>query len=301
MEASNGEGPARTRRGGSAGNPKGMRSMRTLLCLPMYTWAVLFVGLPLLYVVGISFLSRSSTWGVGDTLTLDSYRMLFDPAYLKVFGTSLRTAFICCCCVVLLGYPFAYRMAKASAKRRTMLMVLVIVPFWTSALIRTYGWMILLRANGPINSLLLSLGVIERPLKMLYTEGAVYLGIIYTLLPFMILPCYTAIERMDWRTVEAARDLGASASRAFVTITLPMTMVGIISGLTLTFVPSMGLFFIADLMGGGKSILVGNLIQDQLTKGRNMPFGAALAVAMLLLTALVLWLQNRSGGNTDLF
>lgn len=279
----------------------GKRQMRVFLCVPMYAWAVLLVGLPLLYVVGISFLSRSSSWGVGDTVTLDSYRMLLDPAYLKVFGTSLRTALLSCTGAVLLGYPFAYRMAKASPKHRTMLMILVIVPFWTSALIRTYGWMILLRANGPINNTLRALGVIDRPLKLLYTDGAVMLGMIYTLLPFMILPCYTAIERMDWRAVEASRDLGASPAKAFLTITLPMTLSGIVSGLTLTFVPSMGIFFISDLMGGGKSILVGNLIQDQLTKGRNMPFGAALAVAMLLLTAFVLWLQNKTGGDTDLF
>ena len=277
------------------------RSLRTFLCVPMYTWAIIFVGIPLLYVVGVSFLSRNASWGVGDTLTLDSYRMLLDPAYFKVFLDSFKTAFLCCCATVLIGYPFAYLMAKSSPKRRTLLMVLVIVPFWTSALIRTYGWMILLRANGPINNFLRMLGIIKKPLKLLYTQGAVLLGIVYTLLPFMILPCYTAIERMDWRTVEAARDLGATSRKAFFTITLPMTLSGVISGITLTFVPSMGMFFISDLMGGGKSILVGNLIQDQLTKGRNMPFGAALAVAMLLMTALVLWIQRKSGAETSLF
>lgn len=281
--------------------PPTMSRKRTLLCVPMYLWAVLFVALPLLYVVGISFLTRSATWGVGDKLSLESYRMLFSPSYFKVFFTSIRTAAICCAASVLLGYPFAYCMAKASSKRRVMLMILVIVPFWTSALIRTYGWMILLRANGPINNLLKAIGLIDRPLKLLYTDGAVLLGIIYTLLPFMILPCYTAIERMDWQTVEAARDLGASPGKAFLTITLPMTFTGVISGVTLTFVPSMGMFFISDLMGGGKSILIGNLIQDQLTKGQNMPFGAALAVAMLLLTAIVLWLQRKAGASGSLF
>ena len=287
--------------GNSNGSQKPAVNRKTLLCAPMYLWAVLFIALPLLYVVGISFLSRNPTWGVGDRLTLESYRMLFSPSYFKVFLTSIQTAAICCAISVLLGYPFAYCMAKASPKRRAMLMILVIVPFWTSALIRTYGWMILLRANGPLNSLLQWIGVIERPLKLLYTDGAVLLGITYTLLPFVILPCYTAIERMDWQAVEAARDLGATPAKAFLTITLPMTLVGIISGVTLTFVPSMGMFFISDLMGGGKSILIGNLIQNQLTKGLNMPFGAALAVAMLLLTALVLWLQRKAGADTGLF
>ena len=276
-------------------------SKRTLLCLPMYLWAVLLVGLPLLYILGVSFFARGATWGVSDTLTLDNYRLLFSSTYLKVFADSLRTAFFTSAIVLLLGYPFAYGMAKASPKRRTLLMILVIVPFWTSALVRTYGWMILLRANGPVNTFLQWLGLIDRPLKLLYTQGAVLLGFVYALLPFMILPCFTAIERMDWRTVEAARDLGATPARAFFTVTLPLTLSGIVSGLTLTFVPSMGLFFISDLMGGSKTVLIGNLIQDQLLRARNTPFGAALAVAMLVLTALVLWLKRRVGGETTLF
>lgn len=278
-----------------------MKSKKTWLCLPLYVWAVLLVGLPLLYVVGISFFTRDVSWGYRADLTLANYRMLLDPVYLRVFGESIATAAIASGAALLIGYPFAYAMAKASPKRRLMLMVLVIVPFWTSALIRTYGWMILLRANGPINALLTALGLIERPLKLLYTPGAVLVGLVYTLLPLMILPCFSRIEQMDWQTVEAARDLGATPARAFRTVTLPLTKSGIISGLTLTFVPSMGIFFISDLLGGSKTVLIGNLIQDQLLKARNTPFGAALAVVMLLLTALVLYLQRRSGGETTFF
>ncbi|MDL2318933.1 ABC transporter permease [Eubacteriales bacterium OttesenSCG-928-A19] len=278
-----------------------MKSKRTWLCLPLYVWAVVLVGLPLLYIVGVSFFARGASWGVSDELTLANYRNLLSPTALRAFGESIVTAALTSGVALLVGYPFAYAMAKATPRRRTMLMVLVIVPFWTSALIRTYGWMILLRANGPINTALLSLGLIERPLKLLYTRGAVILGLIYTLLPFAILPCYTRIEQMDWHTVEAARDLGATPARAFLTITLPLTRSGIISALTLTFVPCMGIFFISDLLGGGKVTLIGNLIQDQLLKGRNMPFGAALSVVMLLLTGLVLYLQRRAGGETTLF
>ncbi len=278
-----------------------MRTKKTLLSIPLYLWTVLFIALPLLYVIGVSFFARGATWGVSDTLTLANYKMLLDPLYLKVFGRSIMISGVTCVIALLLGYPFAYCMAKASPKRRTLLMILVIVPFWTSALIRTYGWMILLRADGPINTFLIQLGLIQRPLKMLYSLGAVLLGFVYTMLPFMILPCFTAIERMDWRTVEAARDLGASPSRAFWTVTLPLTSPGILSGFTLTFVPSMGLFFISDLMGGSKMVIVGNLIQDQLLRARNTPFGAALAVAMFLFTALVLWLQKRAGGDPNLF
>ncbi|MDR0898135.1 MAG: ABC transporter permease [Oscillospiraceae bacterium] len=278
-----------------------MKQKKTWLCIPLYAWAVLFVGLPLLYVVGVSFFERNPTWGVSDIPTLDNYRSFFDPTYLAVFGKSIGMATLTSALTMLVGYPFAYAMAKSSPKRRTMLMLLVIAPFWTSALIRTYGWIILLRANGPINSILRALGWIDRPLKLLYTEGAVLLGFVYTLLPFMILPSFTAIDRMDWRTVEASRDLGASPARAFLTVTLPLTLPGIISGLTLIFVPSMGMFFIADLMGGGKTMLMGNLIQEQLLKARNTPLGSAFAVLMMGLTAIVLWAQRRAGGETTLF
>jgi spermidine/putrescine transport system permease protein len=278
-----------------------MKQKKTWLCIPLYAWAVLFVGLPLLYVVGVSFFERNPSWGVSDIATLDNYRAFFDPTYLAVFGESIGMAALTSILTMLIGYPFAYAMAKSSPKRRTMLMLLVIAPFWTSALIRTYGWIILLRANGPINSILRALGLIDRPLKLLYTEGAVLLGFVYTLLPFMVLPCFTAIDRMDWRTVEASRDLGATPARAFLTVTLPLTLPGIISGLTLIFVPSMGMFFIADLMGGGKTMLMGNLIQEQLLKARNTPLGSAFAVLMMGLTAIVLWAQRRAGGETTLF
>lgn len=277
------------------------RRRRTLLCLPLYVWTVTFVLLPLVYVAGVSFCERDASWGVTSVLTLENYRALLKPTYLLVFGESLLTALLSTALALLLGYPFAYGMARSSPRRRLMLMVLVVVPFWTSALVRTYGWMILLRANGPINAALQALGWIERPLKLLYNNGAVLLGLVYTLLPFMILPCFTALERMDWSTVEAARDLGATPWHAFYTVTLPLTRSGIMSGITLTFVPSMGIFYIAELLGGSKSVLLGNLIQEQLLRARNTPFGAALAMALLGFTALVLWGQRRAGGETSLF
>lgn len=276
-------------------------SKKTLLCVPMYLWAILFVSLPLTYIVGISFLERDPVWGMSSITTLANYKKLFEPQTLRVFGSSMVTSGIASAVALVVGYPFAYFMAKLSPKRRALVMVLVVVPFWTSALIRTYGWMTLLRADGPINTLLKNLGVIKRPLKMLYSQGAVYLAFVYTMLPFMILPCFTAIERMDFVAVEAARDLGAGPVRAFCTVTLPLTAPGIMTGLTLTFVPGMGLFFLSDLMGGSKTMLVGNLISDQMLGARNQPFGAALAVAMLLMTAFVLWLQRRAGGEVSLF
>lgn len=277
-----------------------MKSKKTLLCVPLYAWAVLFVGLPLMYIVAVSFFTRGASWGMTDELTLDNYKRLFDPIYVKAFGQSILTAGLTSILTVLIGYPFAYAMAKAAPKRRMLLMILVVVPFWTSSLIRTYGWIILMRANGPINSLLQALGIIDRPLKLLYSEGAVLLGLVYSLLPLMILPCYTKIDQIDWHAMEAARDLGASPLQATVTVLLPLTYTGIIAGLTLTFVPCMGLFFISDLLGGNKVVLLGNLIQDQLLRARNTPFGAAIAVVMLIMAALVLWAQRKLGGETTL-
>lgn len=274
----------------------GKKDRSGLMAVPMGIWTLLFVALPLLYVVGISFFERHESWGVSDRFTLENYRMLLNPIYWSVFVSSIKLAVQCTALTFLVGYPFAYAMAKSSPKRRTLLMLLVIIPFWTSALMRTYGWMILLRANGPINTLLREWGIIEKPLKLLYTPGAVLLGMVYTLLPFMILPCYNAVDRMDWRIVEAARDLGAPPWRAFFTVTLPLTTPGIVSGCVLVFIPTMGLYFISDLMGGGKTALLGWLIQDQMLKARNPPFGAALSVALIGITVIVMAIQRRLGG-----
>ena len=268
----------------------------SLMSLPMAIWMFLFVALPLLYVLGSSLYERQESWGVSDRFTLDNYRMLLNPIYWSVFVDSVKLAVQCTALTFLVGYPFAYCMVKSAPRWRVLLMLLVIIPFWTSALMRTYGWMILLRANGPINSALLGLGWIDRPLKLLYTHGAVLLGMTYMLLPFMVLPCYNAIDRMDWRTVEAARDLGAPPWRAFLTVTLPLTVPGIVSGCVLVFVPTMGLYFISDLMGGGKTALIGWLIHDQMLKARNPPFGAALSVVLVGLTVVVVFIQRKLGG-----
>ncbi|HIT68559.1 MAG TPA: ABC transporter permease [Candidatus Aphodomonas merdavium] len=274
------------------------RSKKTWLCAPLYLWCILFVGLPLVYVAGVSFCTRDATWGITAVFTLENYRMIVDPMYLRVFTESLLLSAVCTVIALLIGYPFAYAMVKATPARQALLMMLVIVPFWTSALIRANGWMLILRANGPINSALKALGVIQRPLKLLYTRGAVMLGYVYTMLPFTILPCYTALARMDFSLVAAARDLGARPLRVFFTITLPLTMGGVMSAVTLTLIPSLGIFFLSDLLGGGKTVLIGNLIQNQLLTARNTPFGAALSVVLLLLTALVMWVQRKMGGET---
>ena len=270
------------------------------LVAPMAIWTILFVLATLGYILYLSFSTRAENgMGVTAQFTLDNYLKILNPSYLKVLGNSLKLAAITTIICLLVGYPFGYLMAKASPKRRTVLMLLLIVPFWTNALVRVYGWRILLMGDGPVNTFLLTLGVIDQPLKLLNTFGAVVLGMVYALLPFMILPTYSSVEKMDWALVEASRDMGSSPLRAFVTVTLPLTAPGMLAGCVLTFVPSIGLFFMSDLLGGSNDVFLGNLINDQLLKSRDWPFAAALSVVVMLLTSLFLWIYRRAGGKAE--
>ncbi len=275
------------------------RQRRGLLAVPMGLWALLFTGVAIMYVIALSFLSRGEGFRVQPPVTADNYLKLKNPLYLKALGLSLRLALVTAASCLAIGYPFAYHMARTKPRTRTWLMLLVIVPFWTNALIRIYGWKILFAANGPINAGLLSLGLIQRPLKLLYTDFAVQVGMVYAMLPFMVLPVYSSIERMDWSMVEASRDLGASPLKSFLTITVPMTMPGIMAGLVLTFIPSIGLFFLSDLLGGANTMLWGNLVHNELLKSRDMPFAAVLSVVLLALTGLIILLYRRAGGKAE--
>ena len=196
---------------------------------------------------------------------------------------------------LLIGYPFAYCMARAGRKWRFILMMLVIIPFWTSALVRIYGWKILLQGNGLINTVLKRLGLIETSIKFLGSYGSVLLAMVYCMISFMILPCHSAVDKMDFTLVEAARDLGAPPWRAFLTVTLPLTTPGILAGCVLVFVPSVGIFYLSDIMGGGL-MLIGNLIRDQLLKVRDWNFGSALSMVLVLLTAGIYAVYRKCGG-----
>lgn len=271
-----------------------------LLKLPMYLWSIAFVFVAILYVVGLSFLRRGELIGVTNELTLGNYARLADPQYLAVLLNSLKLAAVTTVICIAVGYPFGYLMARLSPVRRSVVMLLIIVPFWTNALIRIYGWRILLMANGPVNTALMSLGLIKEPLKLLYTDGAVLLGMVYALIPFMILPAFTAVDKLDFSVVEAARDLGASPLRAFFTITVPLTAAGLMAGCVLVFIPSMGLFFLNDLLGGSKTVLAGGLIQ-QLINSRDLPMAAALSVLLLAVTGAVIAVYRRMGGDMSMF
>ncbi|WP_295308245.1 ABC transporter permease [Blautia sp.] len=263
------------------------------MILPLYIFTLLFVACPLLYMVALSFATPGEVHGVQWIFTLDNYRKILEPVYLDTFVQSFQLAITSTLFITLIGYPFGYFMAKLPAGGKKKAMLLLMLPFWVNSLIRLYGWIIILQKKGLLNFVLKKLGLIQKPLKIMYSYPAIVIGMIYVLLPFMILSVYSSAEKLDWSLVEAARDLGASKAKAFWTVSFRLTLPGLLSGVILTFIPSMGLFFIADILGGNKVVLVGSLIQDQMTRGNNWPFAAALAVIMMILTTLMILLYRK--------
>jgi spermidine/putrescine transport system permease protein len=264
----------------------------------MYLFTLAFVLGPLVYMIALSFMLREGAWGIRAVFSLRNYARIPEPVYLETFRQSIKLAFFSTFMVILIGYPFGYFMGRLSPRWRSRVMVLLIIPFWTSALMRLYGWIIVFRANGVLDAILMKLRITTEPLRLLYTYPAVVTGMIYALVPFMIYSVYASAEKLDRGLVEAARVLGAGRVRAFISVSLPLTMPGLFSGVILTFIPSMGLYFIADILGGNKVILVGNLIQEQLMQVHDWPFAAALSVVLMILTGLFLCLYRlltRSG------
>lgn len=282
------------------GGKRPYRHTLWLMILPLYLFTLVLVAGPLLYMVILSFQTRAEGWGVINQFTLNNYKNILDPVYLNTFAESFRLAIICTSLIIVIGYPFGYLMATLSSAWKKRMMMVLMIPFWTSSLIRLYGWMIIFRANGTLDQILMGLGLRDIPLKLLYTYPAVVVGMVYALVQFMILSVYSSAEKLDWSLLEAARDLGATPVQAFLTITLKLTMPGLLSGVILTFIPSMGLFFIADILGGNKVVLVGSLIQDQLMKAHNWPFAAALSVTLMLMTTAIIWLYKRITHTTEL-
>lgn len=271
-----------------------------LFFIPILIFSVLFVILPLIYVVAISFMEKDDLFGVKYIFTFENYRQIFTPVYLKTFLNSLKVALITTFFTALIGYPFGYIMSKLPAKKRDIFMLLLVIPFWTNSLIRIYGWVILLKPGGVLNNFLMWINIINEPLQILYTFPAVVIGMVYALLPFMILAVYSSCLKLDRNLNDAARDLGAGRIRSFFDITLKLTLPGLLSGITLVFVPSIGLFFISDILGGGKIMLLGNVIENQLTTSRNMPFGAALSVIMIIMTFIILGIYRKISGTDEL-
>lgn len=260
--------------------------------IPILVWIGLLVGIPLILVVGLSFLSKDNLGNIIFKFTLENYKKISDPVYLKVFFNSFLLATLTSLLTLLIGYPVAYFTANLDAKNRSLAIVLIMLPFWISSLLRTYGWIILLGNTGIINNILLKLNIINTPLSMMYKFSTVLIGTAYMLIPFMIIAIYNSVDKLDKHLLEASSDLGASKKETFLNITLPLTMPGIAGGFTLVFIPSLGLFFVSDLLGGGMNIFLGNIINTQITKGRNRPLAAAFAVGMIILVLIVLYIYN---------
>lgn len=252
---------------------------------PARIWMACFFAAPMAIVLAYSLLTRGDYGGVEQPWTLQSYTRFFDPLYGAILVRSIAMATASTALCALLGFPLALFIARAGA-RKNLYLQLVILPFWTSFLVRTYAWLFLLRDTGLINTLLQRAGLIHKPLPLLYNDGAVLLGLVYGYLPFMVLPIFAILEKLDPALLEAAADLGAKPFRALLRVTLPLSKPGILAGSILVFVPCLGAYLTPDLMGGGKSVMIGNLVQNQFTTARDWPFGAASSLALMAIAGL---------------
>lgn len=253
------------------------------LLAPSVVWLGLFFLAPLFIIFLYSFAQKGPYGGVVYYFSLENYNRFLDPLYLTILMRSFKLAMITTLLCLLVGYPIAYRIAFASKKWKNILLFLIILPFWTSFLIRTYAWMLLLRDTGLINQLLLKFQFIQEPLRLLYTEGSVLVGMVYGFLPFMVLPLYASIEKLDKTLLEAAEDLGARPLWRFLKVTFPLTLPGVIAGSILVFIPSVGAFVTPDLLGGARTMMMGNLIQNQFGPARDWPFGSAVSFVLMVL------------------
>jgi spermidine/putrescine transport system permease protein len=271
------------------------------ICITLVgSWLVLFAFIPHLFILLKSF--QAPVYMGEQSPTLANYKaLIFNPMYFRVFWRSFKLASICTVLCLILAYPFAWFLSQITTRYKHLLLLLVIIPFWTSSLIRTYAIIALLKVKGILNTLLLSLGVIQQPLQWLYTNTAVLIGLTYDLLPFMILPLYTNFEKLDSQYLHAARDLGASQWQVFSRVLLPLTVLGILGGSLLVFLPAMSLFYIADMLGGAKSLLLGNLIQRQFLSLHNWPMGAALSIILVSALGLLLGIYRLAQKQGKLF
>ncbi len=252
-------------------------------------WICVFVVVPYMFVLLFSFFTPDPDALIVWSFTLLNYRDIFSSVFLVVCWYSFLLALGTTVITLLAAYPFAFILARLPMGVQRVLLLLMIIPFWTSSLIRTYALIIIFKANGIINTFLLWLGVIDEPFMMLYTQMAVFIGLVYTLLPFMVLPIYSSIQKLDWRLIEAARDLGATPWRIFFSIIVPLTLPGIIAGSTMVFLPALGLFYIPDLLGGARVMLIGNFIKNQFLTSGNWPLGSAASVILTLVMCLFLY------------
>ena len=266
---------------------------------PVTLLLVLLVAIPLIYVAVMSFCSIDDYYNVVFQFTTKNYARLVNVDYLKIYGQSLVIAAITTILCILIGYPFSYLIARTKSKKKKLLYMLVIIPFWTNSLIRIYGWRTFLGTNGWLNNVLQFLHLTSEPVDFLFKQGTTVLGMVYCLIPFMVLPLYTAIEKLDTSLLEASSDLGARPVATFFQVILPLTSSGIFSGSIMVFIPCLGYFFVADILGGGNSDVIGNLIERQFQSGNNWPLGAALSIILIVVTLILVKLYQKLGGDME--
>ena len=260
---------------------------------PMGLWTILFFVFPFIYIILVSFCTRDQFGNVVYDFSLAGYQMLTRQMYFTVIYQTIIRSAIVTFFVILLAYPYAYLASQANKKIQSMMMIIIMVPFWTSSLLRVYAIMNITSKNGMINSLLMYAGIIKEPLQILYTDAAVNFGMIYCALPMMVMPLYTSLQKLDPSVLEAGRDLGANSFELFLKVIFPLSIPGIMGGVVLVFIPSMFNFIVVDALGGGKLIIIGNVISNQFSTTRNWPFGAALSVVIMILSTVIIYLNNR--------
>ena len=266
---------------------------------PVIIYSIILIFLPLLYVFIISFFKSDSYGGMIETITFNNYIQLFNAVYIKIFVKSMLIALVVTFICIILSYPFVIAITHKEKLTQKILMTLVMVPFFTNSLIRMYGFIVLLRKSGVINEVLISTGMINSPLKLMYNNFGIIVGMVYTLIPFMILPLYGSVSAIDRSVLEAANDLGANNFKTFFKIIIPQSKSALFNGSLMVFTPALGYFFIVDVLGGGKIMILGNLIKNQFLTARNWPFGASISVFLLLVTFLIIGIYRKSGGKLE--
>lgn len=267
---------------------------------PVSLWMILFVTIPMLFIIYISFMSRGVFGDVVYEFSLESYATLLDATYFKVILKSLRVAVFTTVLCLLIGYPFAYYIARKPKEQAAKLITLIMIPFWTNSLMRLNSWLLVFQTSGPVNHFLQWTGMIEEPITFVYTDGLVVLGMITNMLPFAVLPLYSSIEKLNKSLLEASADLGANGATTFRKVTLPLTFPGIFSAIILVFIPTLGIYTVSDMLGGGKVLYIGNIIKNQFGAIRNWPLGAALSVLLILITMLLIFIYTRFASIEDM-
>ncbi|MDD6429426.1 MAG: ABC transporter permease [Lachnospiraceae bacterium] len=270
-----------------------------IMCGPMTIWSVLFILIPVVMLFVMSFMTKGLLGKIVYKFTFANYTDILKPVYFNVVKESLIIALWTTLLTVLLGYPLAMVMSRLKKRTTGIITILLMLPLWVSGLVILYSFVIMLNNSGTINSFLMDIGIIKKPLQLLYNNFSVTIGMVYMFLPFAVLPMYSSIEKLDPSLIEASKDLGANPAVTFFKVTLPLTSPGIFAGVILTFIPCIGYYMVTDMLGGGTSMLVGNLIYRQFTISRNWPFGAALSVVLSLVILLMVLIYTKLGGDLD--